>query len=263
MVRAVLFHELRRGKLALLIWSISVAALLAGCALLYPSFQADAEELGKLFASMGGFSAAFGMDRLDIGTFAGFYAVECGTVAALGGGLYGALIGISALSGEEAGRTAEFLFSHPVSRTGVLAAKLGAVLLQVLLCNGLLLAAGAGSAAAVGVDVPWRELLLLHLGYLLLHGVLAMMCFGLSAFLRRSAAGVGLGLATVLYFLSLAANLTEAAEPLSYLTPYAFCDGAYIFTEGSLKAGPLAVSLLISGVCLIAGFVWYQRKDIQ
>ena len=72
------------------------------------------EGINEVFASMGAFTAAFGMDRLNFGTLVGFYAIECGNVLGLGGAFYASLCAVSMLSKEEKEKTAEFLFTHPI-----------------------------------------------------------------------------------------------------------------------------------------------------
>jgi ABC-2 type transport system permease protein len=52
---------------------------------------------------------SFGMDKLNFGEFMGYFGIECGNVLGLGGALFAALAGISALAKEEKDRTAEFL----------------------------------------------------------------------------------------------------------------------------------------------------------
>ena len=93
-------HELRRGKLSLLIWSASIAFMLGICVLFFPEMENQMEQVSSVFADMGNFSAAFGMDRLNFGEFLGFFCVECGNILGIGGAMYAALLGINALSGE-------------------------------------------------------------------------------------------------------------------------------------------------------------------
>ena len=73
-------HELRRGKTSFLIWTASIGFLLVICIFLFPEMKGQMDNVNDMFASMGSFTAAFGMDRLNFGTLAGFYAVECGNV---------------------------------------------------------------------------------------------------------------------------------------------------------------------------------------
>ena len=110
-------HELRQGKRSFLIWTAAIGFLLAVCIFLFPEMKGEMDTVSEMFAQMGSFTAAFGMDRLNFGTLTGYYAIECGNVLGLGGAFFAALCGVGILSREERDRTAEFLLTHPVSRT--------------------------------------------------------------------------------------------------------------------------------------------------
>ena len=109
----ILKHELWQGKNTLLIWTAILAVMLGVCILIYPEMAVQMEDITDMFANMGSFSAAFGMDRISFGEFMGFFSVECGNVLGLGGAFLSALLGISALAKEEKEQTAEFLLTHP------------------------------------------------------------------------------------------------------------------------------------------------------
>ena len=259
----ILKHELRQGKLPFLIWTGSIGFLLAVCVFLFPEMKGEMDEVSEMFASMGSFTAAFGMDRLNFGTLVGYYAIECGNILGLGGAFYAALCAVGILSKEEKDRTAEFLLTHPVSRVRIITEKLLAVLLQIAAMNLILYALSLGSMAAVGEEIPWKELNLLHLAYFLLQAELAGLCFGISAFLRKGSAGVGLGIAAMMYFLNLIANITEAAEFLKYITPFGYCDGADIVTSGRLDGTMAAIGAVIGMGGILAAYLKYARKDIR
>ena len=91
-------HELRQGKITLLIWSSVIAFMLAACILIYPEMGTQMSDVSSMFSEMGSFSAAFGMDKLNFGEFMGFFGVECGNVLGLGGAFFAALLGISILA---------------------------------------------------------------------------------------------------------------------------------------------------------------------
>ena len=256
-------HELRQGRRAFLIWTASVGCLLAICVFLFPEMKDQMAEVGDVFASMGSFTAAFGMDRLNFGSLIGFYAVECGNVLGLGGAFYASLCAVGVLSKEEKDRTAEFLLTHPVSRRRVVAEKLSAVLIQISAMNLAVYALAVGSVAAIGETIPWKELSLLHSAYYLLQLELAGICFGLSAFMRKGSIGAGLGLAALLYCLNLIANITEAAEFLKYITPFGYCEGADIVTGGRLDGPMVAVGMALGAAGIAAAFVKYPAKDIR
>ena len=77
--------ELRSGAVSFLIWTAGVGGLMAVCVGMYPSFADSMGSVSELFAGMGDFSAAFGLDRLQFGTILGFYGTECGNILGLGG----------------------------------------------------------------------------------------------------------------------------------------------------------------------------------
>lgn len=255
-------HELRQGQKALLIWAGAIGSLLMICVFLFPEMQSEMNAVGDVFASMGSFTAAFGMDRLNFGTLIGFYAIECGNVVGLGGALYASMLGISALSKEERDGTAEFLLSHPLTRIRVITEKLVAAALDIFSMNGMVLVLSIFSMSVVGEEIPWREVLLMHLGYLLLQLELMGICFGISAFLRRGGMGIGLGLAFSMYFLNLIANMTENAKLLKYITPFGYCEGADILANGRLDTGMVVVGAALTAGGSLAAYWEYRRKDI-
>ena len=73
-------HELRQNRTGLIIWTAAIGALIAVCIFLFPEMKEQMDSVSQMFASMGSFSAAFGMDKVDFGTLPGFYAVECGNI---------------------------------------------------------------------------------------------------------------------------------------------------------------------------------------
>lgn len=256
-------HELRMGRTSFLIWTSAIGFLLAVCVFLFPEMKGQMDGVSDVFASMGSFTEAFGMDRLNFGTLVGFYAIECGNVLGLGGAFYAALCAVGVLSKEEKDKTAEFLLAHPVSRTRVIAEKLIAVFIQITALNLIIYALSVASMAMIGESVPLKEVSLLHLAYYLLQAELMGICFGISAFLRKGSAGIGLGIAAMMYVLNIIANIAEIADFLKYITPFGYCDGADIVTNGSLDGAMLAIGMVIGIIGIAVAFLKYARKDIR
>lgn len=254
--------ELRSGLVSLLVWTLVIGGLMAVCVGLYPSMEGSMGDMSALFADMGDFSAAFGLDKLPFGTIMGFYGTECGNILGLGGAFFAALTAMGLLAGEEGGHTAEFLLTHPVSRTRVAGEKLAALAAMILALNLICFACGAGGILAIGEEAEWGELLRYHGAVLLMHLEVGGLCFGLSSLLRWSSFGLALGLAVLLYFLGLLINLDAGLEPLRFVTPYYYADAARVFSGESLTAPLLAGcawGLLGAG----AGLRRYARKDIS
>ena len=142
-------HELKQGWITLLIWTMVITFMLSLCIFIYPEMETQMADFNSMFAEMGSFSAAFGMDRLNFGEFMGFFGVECGNILGLGGAFFAALLGISALAKEEKEQTAEFLLTHPVSRRKIVGQKLVSILIQILLLNSLVVIVTAVSICAI------------------------------------------------------------------------------------------------------------------
>lgn len=258
----LLKHELKQGRITLLIWTAIITFMLALCILIYPEMETQMGDVSSMFAEMGSFSAAFGMDRLNFGEFMGFFGVECGNVLGLGGAFFAALLGISILAKEEKEQTAEFLLTHPISRKKVVLQKLTSILLQIMILNVIVIVITVISIYAIEETPEARPLLLLFLAYFLLQVEIASICFGISAFLSQGGPGIGLGMAALLYFLNIIANLTEDAKFLKYVTPFGYTEGADIIADGRLKMEYLSVGLIFTIIGIGVGIYRYCKKDI-
>ena len=256
------FHEMKRAKWSTAIWTAVITFMLMICVVIYPEMKPQMSQMTDLFADMGSFTAAFGMDQLNFGEFLGYFAIECGNVLGLGGALLAAITGISALAKEEKDRTGEFLLTHPVSRTDIVDEKLLAVFAQITLLNVVVAGLTLTSIALIGEEIS-GTILLLFLGYYLLQLEIGTITFGISAFLSGGAMAVGLGVAFGFYFMNILSNLTEEAEILKYITPFAYADGAYIAEHHALNVKSLAVGRVVTAVSLAVAFWHYRKKDIR
>ncbi|NLA77118.1 MAG: ABC transporter permease subunit [Clostridiales bacterium] len=256
-------HELRRGKVSFIIWTAAITFFLVICVFMFPEMKDQMQSVSDMFASMGSFTAAFGMDRLNFGEFMGFYGVECGNILGIGGALFAALLGVSALSKEEKEHTAEFLLTHPVSRARIITGKLCAVFAQIILMNAIIFICVVLSAAAIGEKPDWSTLMLLHLAYFILQIEISAVCFEISAFLRRGGVGAGLGLAALMYFLNITANISESAGFLKYITPFGYTESADIVEANSLDGVLVGIGLSVTVLGIAAAYTKYCKKDIQ
>ncbi len=256
-------HELRQGRSALIIWTAAISFMLGVCIVIYPEMSTQMGDISAMFADMGSFSQAFGMDRINFGEFLGFFGVECGNVLGLGGAFFAALLGISALAKEEKEHTAEFLLTHPVSRTRVITEKLCAVIAQIVILNLAVIAVTALSVLIIGEEADIKTFALLFLSFFLMQLEVAAVTFGISAFLRRGSLGIGLGLAAVFYFMNIVANLIDETKFLKYITPFGYTESADIIADGALNGGYLAVGMALAAIGVILAFWKYGRKDIS
>ena len=91
---------------------------------------------------------------------------------------------------------------------------------------------------------------------------IAGICFGISAFLRRGSLGIGLGIAILLYFLNIIANISDSALFLKYITPFGYAEGVDIMTNLCLDAKLVCLGMLYAAAGIAAAYLRYTMKDI-
>lgn len=255
-------HEMRRARVSCAVWAASIAAMVAVCLFIYPDMAKQMGSISKLFAGMGMFTKAFGLDSIDFASPMGFYGIECGNILGICGALFAAFTGAGALSREETGRTAEFLLTHPVSRARVAAGKLMACIAQTAIVNAAAALVALGCFAAIGESIDFSVFCQLHGAMLMAQIEIACLCFAVSAAAKRAAIGAGIGIMAVMYFLGIISNISESAAFARYITPFAYADAARI-----ISGGPDAVKILLGAAYSLAaaafGAVYFMKKDIS
>ena len=252
----IFFHELRRNKLSLIIWSGVLSFMLAVCVLIYPLMELVLEEAMNV---MGG---ALGVEDLGLGSFTEYFGAECASNLGLGGGIFASILAISVLCKEEKDKTAEFLLTLPITRSRIITEKLVFVIAEILILNLCVALFSVLSILAIGVEADAGAIALMFLSLLILQLEVAFICFGLSAFLKGGGIGIGLGVSLGFYFLNFIASLTKKLEFLNYLTPFAYVNSYYIIENGALDIKYIIVGTILGVGGIVLAYVKYTRKDI-
>ena len=258
----IYLKELKQSFKSLCIWTLAISTMLVICIFMFPEIKNEMDEVSYVFANMGNFTDAFGMDKLNFGEIMGFYGIECGNILSIGGGLFAALIGISVLANEEKDRTAEFLLTNPINRSEVIIEKFLSIITQIIIMNVFIVLVSILSFTIIGEDISLKEFLLLHVSYLILQIEISCICFGISAFIKGGSIGIGIGISIILYFLNIICNISEKAEFLRYITPFAYSEASDIILNSKLDLKLIIIGILISIIFVFIGFIKYSRKDI-
>ena len=259
----LLFHELKKNKISLIIWTAAISFMLSVCIVIFPEMAGQMGEMENMFAEMGAFTEAFGMDRINFGEFIGYFGIECGNVLGMGGAFFAAVTGVAALANEESNNTAEFLLSHPISRKKVVFLKLLSVIAQIIILNLAVMGIVLILTAVIIDNPPYKTMLLLFLAYFILQLQTAFICFGISSFVKFNAIGLGIGVGFVFYMTNILSNITDDLKFLKYLTPFAYTDSADIITNNKITPKYLIVGVVFALTGIILAFVKYAKKDIS
>lgn len=255
-------HEMKINVKTLVIWTICVGGLCFGCILLYSSLEDSLQGMAEAYSDLGAMSVAFGMDKMSIATLTGFYATEVAMMHGLGGAMFAAILGSGLLAKEEAGHTAEFLNTLPVSRSRIFWQKYGALVSEILLFHLICVTCYLIGFAAMGEEILWKEMLLYHGAQFLMLLEIGTLCFLLSAFSRRIQMGAGLGITILLFAADMMCRILPAVEDIKYITPFYYSNAPDILTTGEVEPVMLGIGMAVIVIALLIAAVKYCKKDI-
>lgn len=256
-------QELKLNVKSLFIWALVVGGFTFIFMLIFPEIGKQSAEMMEIYGNLGVFSEAFGMDKINFTTALGFYGIEAGAMISVGGAMFAALIGTGILCKEEGNHTAEFLLTMPVSRFRILSEKLLATTIIIVAFNSICFVFGCTSFIAIGEELELKKLIMYHFAQLVMQLEIGYLCFGISAFLKRNSVGLGIGIAVLLYFLNMYANISEDVEFLKYVTPFYYSDAAEIFTNNQIDFQILGIGVVVGILALLIGYIKYIKKDIS
>lgn len=220
MFRSVFLKALRDQRRSFAGWSVSLVALVALMAAMWPSIR-DMPDLDALLA---GYPEALRelFDIAAITTGAGWLNVELYSIVlpALFV-VHGISRGAKLLAGEEEAGTLEVLLVTPLSRTRLLADKAAALLVPVAGLGVVLFVATVVAAAAAGMDVAVAHAAVGALAMVLLGALFGLLALAVGAAVGRRSVAVALpaGLAVAAYLLYVLGRLVEAIEPWAVASP--------------------------------------------
>jgi ABC-2 type transport system permease protein len=265
MLRSVALKTIRDQRRSLVIWSLSMAALVGMYAGFYPSFHESnayndvINQMPKALRDL--FTAGIGV---DFGSGAGYVYMEMlSFMAPMVVLIYAIGTGAGGIAGEEERRTLDLLLSTPVSRTRLVLEKFAAMtagVLAIVLAMGIALVA-FGAAADMGLDTANVAAAMTHLALLgLVFGALALTT-GAAVGRTTAARSVAALVAIVGYLVNGFAPSVSWLHPLQKASPFYQYIGADPIRHGlSLAAVGVAV---VTITVLVAGAVWlFDRRDV-
>ena len=261
-MKHILLREFKLNLKTFLIWSLSVGIMGLVCILLYQSMEGDMKDMADMFSNMGAFSDAFGMSTLSIATIEGFFATEVGTVHGLGSGMFAAILAIDIISKEEDKHSGEFLFSLPVSRTKVLAAKGLCILINLVLFTVVCALLYVCGFVYLGEEVPTSEFTAFMLRQFVMNIEIAAICFGISAISGKSKMGTGLGITLMFYFYDLMGRVVPDLKDYLFIGPYSYANASEIFSGIEVEATSLVMAAIVTLCCAALAFFIFNRRDL-
>jgi ABC-2 type transport system permease protein len=260
---ALLLHEIRSRRTAIIGWGIGIALFNVMYIVFYPEI---AVQFGDIDLGDIAIYQAFGMT--DLGTFAGYFTSSIVNMLPLLLGIYMIITGTGALAGEEEGGTLELMLAMPVARWQVVAAKALAIALAAFLILvvaaigswlGYLLIQDSVQDPVSGFDVVWATLYAWPISV-----ALAMISLFLGAYLpaRRLAAVVAAVVLVIGYFGNNLAPMLDTLQPLRPLFLYNYFDISPELLARGPEPADVTALLGIAAAFLILALIAFQRRDV-
>jgi len=255
-------QEFRMNCRTMLAWALCVGGACLGCLALYGSLEESMKDMSDMFAGLGAFSEALGMDKVGIGTLEGYYAVEISILFSLGGALFAAMLGAGLVAKEEEGHTAEFLNVLPLGRGRIIGEKAASLTVLLagfhLICIGLILAGFAWMG-----ETPDMKCFACYHGLAFLMCLeIAVVCFLFSAACRKRPVGAAVGLTVFFYMMDLMCRVVPDLEKIKYITPFYYANAADRFAGEEFPAISVGIGAAVLLLALGLSLWVYRRKDL-
>lgn len=258
-------HELRSYRRSTIIWTASLAVLIFLFMSLFPAFTQDVAETRKLFGSLPpAVMNALGIQMDTFFTIYGFYAYLFSFVV-LTGAVQAMNLGISIISKEDSGKTAEFLLTKPVTRPRVMTAKLLAALTTLVITNIVYLTAAATAAAAAATE-PFSMKIFIMISLTLFFVQLIFLALGVLAAVLlpkvKSVIAVSLPAVFAFFIVGVIGAILDS-EATRYATPFKYYDPAYIVEHGAYEGRFIIIEIALLVAAIAASYVIFARRDIR
>jgi ABC-2 type transport system permease protein len=264
-VKTIYLHELKQNARTAIIWIVSLVGGTGLYMSLYPAFASHAGELNKVLQNYPpvlrkalniNFDAHFAL--------ASFFALVMGFIT-LAAAIQAMNLSTAITSKEERDKTAEFLLSKPLTRQSILTGKLAAAATIILTTNVVFLVSMRLLLMAISKTSLSEPVFLLMGGSMLLVQVF-FLALGLvmSVSLPKVRSVLSVSLVTVFAFYIVGMlDAVLGAKAVRYLTPFKFFDLIYVYKHSSYEWQYLVVEVVFVIAAAVAGYVIYQRRDIN
>jgi ABC-2 type transport system permease protein len=258
-------YELKAYRKSTIIWTLSLVVLIVFFLSLFPSISKDAEAFKKLIEGYPEpVRKAIGLNVDNVFSILGFYSYSflyitlCGAIQAMN-------LGVSIFSKEVREKTADFLFTKPVTRTNIMTAKLLAALTSLAITNVVYLAATSIMVSQVKTEnYSIKTFFMISITLFFIQMIFLALGMIMSVMIRKIKSVLTVSLSTV-FPLFIVGMLSSTADDIAlrYFSPFKYFDTAYIIKNSSYEVSYFIVGISLVIVSIAASYFIYTKKDIH
>jgi len=255
-------REFRANLKGFLIWSGALMLIFLTASTEFEAYHNN-PDIVEAMATFEALFQALGVEVQNMTTPKGFLALVSIYIY-LPLSIYAGLLGSNIISKEEKDKTAEFLFTMPVSRNKVLHSKLFVALVYIILIN--LVAVGVNILAYVRFDLTsdfYEFALYLSLGVFLTQLIFLSIGMFLSSILKqyKLSGSITIGFLIASFMVSMLIGFVDKADFLKYLTPFEFFPADKMM-NGDFDLIFLAMTILLTLLGFTGLYYYYKKRDL-
>jgi len=267
MNRNLFFKELKRNGTSLLIWSVVITILIALTMSVFRTFMENQSKITGMLTIIPKEALQFkGISNFnDLLSVLGFYAANNVIYMMVLGSIFSIVLSSNILLKEEYDKTAEYLFTRPVTRSEIYFSKLAVVILNIFILNLVTSLVGLICMEIVKKEsFSINSFLILSLYTLLLNILFGAIGLFLSTLIKRAKpiTTFCIGLVLFCYFIFTLSKITESISKLGYISPFKYVDMNVINPAYNLDIWHLAYFIGFTLVLIGLSYRIYLRKDI-
>ena len=176
------------------------------------------------------------------------------------------LLGSTILSKEERDRTAEYLFTRPVSRRQVIGSKLVASFINIVILNVITSITLLANSSNYAKDNNFYKFLaLLGLSTFIFQMVFLSIGMLVSSISKKSkqSGSISVSILVITFLISSLVNMVGKVDYLKYITPFKYFEASKILDNLKLEPEFLILSLAIIVVGIAGTFIFYPSRDLS
>lgn len=257
-------RELKSNLKSIIIWSIAIIFILAIWMIEFESFSGNPQINEFLDSMPSGMIDALGMGNMDLSTLEGFIS----TIALyiyLGLGIHAVLLGSSIIAKEERDKTAEYLFTLPISRKKIVMRKLTSAIIILIIIN--LITLGTTLITTMKYDRSdsfYKFISLLFISVFILQMIFLSVGMFISSINKRykKSGNISVIVLMITFLIATLINMVEKLDFIKYITPFKFFDATNILKDLTLEPIFIILSIIIIAVGIAGIFIYYPKRDL-
>lgn len=260
----IFLHELKAYRKSIIIWALSMSALAVLFISLFSAAANDIEAFKSVLATMPeALRKALSIYVDSIATLQGFYSfvilyvVLCGAIQAMN-------MGTAIVSKEIREKTADFLLTKPVTREGILQAKILAALSTLIITNLIYFIITVSMTFTVKSEFDMKIFLMISATLFLVQLMFFALGILVAVIAGKIKSVISITLSTVFgFFIISSLGSVLGDEAVRYISPFKYYDVAYILKNGAYETKFMVIEVIFVVVAISLSFFIYKRKDIH